>query len=60
MSRLCSKNERKSFKTLTGKIPLRKRKRRWEDRFEWILKKWVTMREIGLIRIRTGIIREPL
>ena len=55
---------RSAFKILTGtpagKSPLRRPRCRWGTTLEWILKKWVSIREIGLIRLRIGIIGEPL
>ena len=55
---------RSAFKILTGlpagKRPLGRSRRRWDDNIEWILKKWVSRRVIGLIRLRTGIIGGPL
>ena len=58
--------DRRAFKILTakltGKRPLRRPRRRWEDNIrmdlEEIIK--VSMRVIGLIRLRIGIIGEPL
>ena len=52
---------RSAFKILTSK-PIRKRplgrpRHRWEDNIRMDL---VEMREIGLIRLRIGIIGEPL
>ena len=52
---------RSAFKILTGKPtgkrPLGRPRRRWEDN---ILKKYASIRGIGLIRLRIGIIGEPL
>ena len=36
----------------TGKRPLGRQKRRWE---EWILKEYVSIRGIGLIQLNLGI-----
>ena len=45
---------------LTGKKPLG-RQHRWEENIlEWILKKLVSIRLIGLIRLTMRIIGEPL
>ena len=59
-----NKEGRSAFKlltcTFTGKRPLGRPRRRWEDILERILKKYVSIRGIGLIRLRIGIIREPL
>ena len=62
MGRAYSQNGRKSrnaFKILTGKPtgkrPLGRPRRRWEDNI-----RMVSMRGIGLIRLRIGIIGEPL
>ena len=58
------KEGRSAFKMLTGKPtgkrPLGRPRRRWQDNVEWTLKRYVSMRVIGLIRLRIGIIREPL
>ena len=55
---------RSAFKILTGKPtgkrPLGRPRRRWEDNIRMDLKRWVSMRGIGLIRLRIGIIGEPL
>ena len=56
---------RSAFKILTGEPtgerPLGKSKRRWENNFRIELKKkYVSIRGIGLIRLRIGIIREAL
>ena len=53
---------RSTFKILTGK-PTGKRslgrpRRRWEDNIR--MKRLVSLRGIGLIRLRIGIIGEPL
>ena len=40
----------------TGKRPLGRPRRRWEDN----IRRYVSMRRIGLIRVRIGIIGEPL
>ena len=56
---------RNAFKILTGK-PAGKRllgrpRRRWEDNIRMDLKeRWVSIRGIGLIRLRIGIIGGPL
>ena len=61
MGRSCSRMEegRSTFKVLTGtptgKKPLERPRRRWKTVFEWISKKWVSIRGIGLIRLRIGI-----
>ena len=47
-----------SFKP-TGKKPLERPSRRWEDNIGMDLKE-VSVRYIGLIRLRIGIIGEPL
>ena len=44
----------------TGKRPLGRFRPWWEDFFKWVVKKWVFIRGIGLIRFRIGIIRESL
>jgi hypothetical protein len=44
----------------TKKRPFRRPKRRWEDNIRMILKKCVSMRGIGFIRHRIGIVGEPL
>ena len=53
---------RSAFKILTGnptgKRPLGRPRRRWEDNIRMELE--VSMRGIGLIRLRIGIIGEPL
>ena len=60
----CSQNEERqdAFKILTGnpteKRPLEMPRRRCEDRIKMYLKEIVTIRRIGLIRRRGGII-EP-
>ena len=52
---------RSAFKILTGKRPLGMPRRRWEDNIRMYLKGMgVSMRVIGLIRLRIGIIGEPL
>ena len=56
---------RSAFKILTGKPtgkrPLGRLRRRWEDNIRMILKKLVSIRGIGgLIQLRIGIIGEPL
>ena len=53
------------FKSLTGnptgKTPLGGPRCRWEEEIlEWILKKWLSIRGIGLIRLRIEITGEPL
>ena len=69
MGRSCSKNEkcRSVFKILaskpTGKRPLGRPRRRWEDNIRMDLEeieRLVSMRGIGLIRLRIGIIGETL
>ena len=54
---------RSAFKILTGKPtgkrPLGKPRRRWEDNIRMDLQE-VSMRVIGLIRLRIGIIGKPL
>ena len=54
---------RSAFKILigkpTGKTPLGRPRRRWEDNIRIDLEE-VSMRVIGLIWLRLGIIREPL
>ena len=58
------KKGRSSFNILAGppigKRPLGRPKRRREDNIRMVLKKWVSVRGIGLIRSRMGIIGEPL
>ena len=55
---------RSAFKILTGKPtgkrPLGRPRRRWEDNIRMDLEEIVSMRVIGLIRLRIGIIGEPL
>ena len=55
---------RSAFKMLTGKPtgkrPLGRPRRRWEDNIRKTMKREVSMRAIGLIRLRIGIIGEPL
>ena len=55
---------RSAFKILTGKLtgkrPLGRPRHRWEDTLEWTLKRELSMRVIGLIQLRIGIIEEPL
>ena len=46
--------------TPTGKIPLGRARCTWEDNIRIDLKKWVSIRGIGLIRVRIGIIGGPL
>jgi hypothetical protein len=54
---------RSVFKILTGKPtgkrPLGRSKRRWEDNSRMNLK-WLSIRGIGLIRLSIGIIGKPL
>ena len=58
------KEGRSAFKIVTGKPagkrPLGRPRSRWEDNIEWTLKKLVSIKGIGLIRFRIGIIGEPL
>ena len=55
---------RSSFRILagtpTGKRPLGRPRRRWEDNTRMDLKKWVSIRGTGLIRLWIGVIGEPL
>ena len=55
---------RSAFKILTdkptGNKPLGRPTRRWEDQLEWMLKKQVPIRGIGLIRLKLGIFEEPM
>ena len=55
---------RSAFKILTGeptgKRPLRRPRRRWEDKLDCTFKRKVSMRGFGLIRLLIGIIGEPL
>ena len=52
---------RSAFNILVGKRTGKRRpRRRWEDTIRMDLKKWVSIRAIGLIRLRIGIIGEPL
>ena len=55
---------RSAFKIFTGKPrgkrPLGRPRRRWRTIFERTLKRLVSMREIGLIGLRIGIIGETL
>ena len=55
---------RSAFKILTakptGKRPLGRPRRRWEDNIRMDLKEKVSIRGIGLIRLRLGIIGGPL
>ena len=46
--------------TPTGKRPLGRPRRRWKDDIIMDLKKLVSIRETGLIRLRIGITGEPL
>ena len=54
---------RSYFKILTvtpkGKRPLGRPRRRWEDNIRINLEEIVSMREIGVIRLRIGITGEP-
>jgi hypothetical protein len=43
-----------------GHRPLGSPRRRLDDNLKWILKKQVSIRGIGLIRLRIGITEEPL
>ena len=53
---------RSAFKILTGKPtekrPLGRPRRRWRTILEWVLKKYVSVRGMGLFRLRIGIIGE--
>ena len=57
---------RSAFKILTGKptrnIPLGRHRRRWEDNIRMDLEEIgrLSMQGIGLIRLKIGIIGEPL
>jgi len=55
---------RNAFKILTakpsGKRSLGRPRRRWEDNIRMDLEEIVSIRVIGLIRLRIGIIGEPL
>jgi len=55
---------RSAFKILTGEptrnIPLRRPRRRWEDNIRMELEEIGINAGIGFIRLRIGIIREPL
>ena len=55
---------RKALKMLTGtptgKRALGRHRRRWEDNIRMDLEEIGIMRVIGLIRLRIGIIEEPL
>ena len=45
----------------TGKRPLERPRRRWEDNIRMDLEEiYISVRGIGLIRLRIGIIGEPL
>ena len=44
----------------TGKRPLGRPRRRWEDNVRMDLEELGSMQVIGLIRLRIGIIGEPL
>ena len=56
--------DRSALKMLTDKPivkrPLGSPRRRWQTTLEWVLKKWVSIRGIGLIRLRIEIIGEPM
>ena len=60
----CSQNGRSAINILTGaptgKRPLGRPRRRWEVNVRMELKKYVSIRGIGLIRLRIGIIAESL
>ena len=62
MGRSCSQNggDRSAFKILTdthtGKIPLGRPRLDGRTILKWILKKLVSIRGIGLIRFRIGIV----
>jgi hypothetical protein len=45
--------------TIAGKRPLGRPKCRWEEILEWILKEWVSIREIELILLRIGLLESP-
>ena len=66
IGRACSHNDviRRAFRISTGKPtgkrPLGRSTRRWEDNIRMDLEEKVSMRVIGLIRLRIGIIGEPL
>ena len=49
-----------AFKILTGKRPLGRPRRRWEDNIRMDLEERGINAGIGLIRRRIGIIGEPL
>ena len=55
---------RSAFKILTGKPtgkrPLGRPRRRWEENIRMNLEEIWEMRRIGLIRLRIGIVGEPL
>ena len=46
--------------TPAGKRPLGRPRRRWKDNIRMNLKEIVSLQGIGLIRLRIGIIGEPL
>ena len=46
--------------TLAGRSPLGRPRRTYKTILEWILKKYVSIRGIGMIRFRIGAIGEPL
>ena len=56
--------DRGAFKILTGKplwtTSLGGPRRRWEDNLEWILKKLLPIRGIGIIQLRIWIIGSSL
>ena len=52
--------ENKGKLILTGKRPLGRPRRRWEDNIRIYLEEIGIIREIGLICLRIGIIGEPL
>ena len=63
MGRTCRQNGKSAFKVLTGKSteknPLGRPRRRWEDNINTDIKE-MPIREMGLIRLRVGIIGETL
>ena len=54
------KEGRSAFKILTGKRPLGKPRRRWEDNIRMDFEEICINSGIGLIRLRIGIIGELL
>ena len=64
MSWACSQNGGSAFKILTGKPtgkrPLERPRRRWEENIRMDLEEIGINAGIGLIRLRIGIIGEPL